>query len=409
MEKNANYLAGIDLGTNKVRVVVGNLGEDGSLNIVGNAEIENAGMKKGTVADIAGVVNAVNEALREVDNLVGTEIRVAAWNINGAHIACVKTEGMVAAGATVDHVITEHDIDWVNKVAVTGKALGNNREQLVFAPFRYVLDGESETKNPLDMSGSRLEVKANVVSGLKTHCDAVVKVAEMAKVYPLALKPGVLVAANVVLSERQLENGVALVDLGATTTNVAVFEGGDLQHVAVVPVGSNHITNDLAQLLGVPIEIAEEIKSARVSMSLTNRDKDITLKSGREELRFDGGEVYDIIEARVQQILTAVRAEIKRAGYDRKLPEGVVLIGGGAKLKDIADYAREVLESYVQVGRPTNMTGVTKDVENPEYAVAVGLMCEMSHAAVGKHRRGGGKNSPGLFSKIARMFVGGKS
>jgi cell division protein FtsA len=400
MDKHSDYIAGIDLGTSKVRVVVGTVGENGAISVVGYGEGVNSGMKKGVVIDLAGPAETLNKVLGEVDQMAGTELHHAVFGVSGEHVMSTRVDGMVALSGAA-HEISHGDIDWVNRTALTGK-VPPNREALEFAPYGYSLDGESSVRDPLGMTGTRLEVKANAITGLKPYCDNVRKVAEMTKVTAVKLTPGVLAAARVVLTEQQMENGVALVDMGAATTSVAIFEGGDLQYVAVVPVGSGRITNDLAMVLKVPIETAEEIKTGHVTMGETSA-KPIVLKRGQKEQVFKRPEVMEIMEAALSDdILLGVRRELKRAGYDRKLPEGVVLIGGGAKLKGIEAYAKEQLELAVKLGAPRAMAGVSAEVEKPEYATAVGLMVSMLQVGSGEGRRGGG----GLKRLLGKIFGG---
>ena len=400
MDKNAEFLAGIDLGTSKVRIVVGARTETGAVNVVGYGEVDNAGMKKGVVVDLAGPADAMNAALGPVDQMCGRELHHAVFGVNGDHLETMKVDGMVALPG-VAHKITLGDIDWVNKTALTGKVPAN-RETLELAPFGYSLDGSTSVRDPLGMEGTRLEVRANVITGLIPYCDNIRKAAEMSKVEVARLTPGILAAARVVLNEQQMDNGVALVDMGATTTSVAIFEGGDLQHLAVVPVGSNRITNDLAMVLKVPIEVAEEVKARFVVLGDSSA-KPIMIKRGQLDMPFSRREVLEIVEACLgDDIFAGVRAQLKKSGYDRKLPEGVVLIGGGARLRGLEDYARERLELAVRIGVPKALGGISKDIEKPEYATAVGLMM-----AMGVDGGEMGKSGGGLFKKLlAKIFPG---
>lgn len=398
MDKNAEYLAGIDLGSSKVRVVVGTRGESGAISVVGYGEADNAGMKKGVVVDLAGPADALNVVLGPVDQMCGRELHHAVFGINGDHLEGLRVDGMVALPG-MNHKISIGDIDWVNKTALTGK-IPPNRETLELAPFGYSLDGAASVRDPLGMEGMRLEVRANVITGLKPYCDNIRKAAEMAKVSVVRLTPGLLGAAQVVLSEQQLDNGVALVDIGSATTGVAVFEGGDLQHLAVIPVGSSRITNDLAMVLKIPIEVAEEVKTRFVVLGDTS-EKPIMVKRGQLEMPFSRGEVLEIVEACLgDDILAAVRTQLKKAGYDRKLPEGVILIGGGSRLRGIEEYAKERLELAVRLGEIKGLGGLSKDVEKPEFATAIGLMSMMGQG-MGEMPKSGG----GLFAKIRNMIL----
>jgi cell division protein FtsA len=398
----SRYIVGLDVGTESIRAVVGSVGRDGAVSIIGYNESANSGMRKGVVVTLAGPAAAVDVALAEVERMSGHEVNEAVVNINGSHVLSTKTEGMIAVGA-VEHEISALDLARVDEVAATGK-IPANREILDLVAHGYALDGQGGIKDPLGMTGSRLEIKASVVSALVPYCQNVRKSTEMAHVRTEKLIVGVVAAARAVLSERQMENGVGVVDMGASTTGVACFEEGDLQYVGVVPMGSNNITNDLAMELKTDPEVAEEIKRRFVSGSFEAGDKDIVVKRGRDELTFKRAEVDEIVEARLEEIFDAVRRELKKAGYDRRLPEGVVLVGGGAKMRDIEVFAKARLELAAKVGAPAGLAGVGAEVEKPEYAVAVGLMLSaIGGKTAAKAAKKGGK---GIFGKILASFKG---
>jgi len=258
------------------------------------------------------------------------------------------------------------------------------------------------------MKGSRLEVRANVISGLIPYCENVRKAAEMAKVTTQRLIPSSVAAARAVLSERQMENGVGVIDLGAATTSVTIFDEGDLQYVGVVPKGSNNITNDLAMILKTEPEIAEEIKCRFVSGVFGASGKDIVIKRGREELKFTRSEVDEVAEARLEEIFGDVRKELRKAGYDKRLPEGVVLTGGGAKLRDIEVYAKEKMELAARIGVVPELGGMGEAVAKPEYAAAIGLMLmgarsgEMGGQKKSVEKKG--KKNAGVLRKLLNMF-----
>jgi cell division protein FtsA len=400
MDEVSRYSVGLDLGTSGVRAVVGSVGKDGKISIVGYGEVHNSGMRKGLVANLSGPAQAMDTVLADVEKMSGYEVNSATISVNGTHILSTKTDGMIAVGP-MDHEINEEDLYRIEDVAVTGK-IPANREILELVPHSYALDGQGGIKDPLGMTGSRLEVKANVVSALMPYCQNVRRAAEMAKVATNRLIPSVVAAARAVLTEKQVENGVGVVELGAATTSVAVYEDGDLQYVGVVAIGSNNITNDLAMQLKTDPDVAEEIKRRFVSGSFDGGEKDIVIKRQREELSFARAEVDEVAAARLEEIFEAVRKELKRAGYDRRLPEGVTLVGGGARMRDIDVFAKKVLELAVRVGEPKSLGGVSESIEKPEYAAAVGLMLIDSEerVVVSKKTRKKGGSIKKLFSKF---------
>ncbi len=372
MDENSRYAVGLDIGTGNVRAVVASVGNGGALNVVGYAEAANSGMRRGVVANLSGPAQAIDRMLGEVERMSGYEVNSAAISINGAQIMSTRTQGMIAVGA-VDHEINATDVARVEDVALQG-AIPANQEILEVVPLQYILDGQTGIKDPLGMSGSKLEMRANVVSTLSPSYDNLRKVAEEARTTPERIVPSVVAAARAVLSERQRENGVAIVDIGAATTGVAVFEENDLQYIGVIPVGSNNITNDLAVMLAVDTEVAEEIKRRFATGSFGAVDAPVVIRWRGKELRFERAQIDEVIEARLEEILNLVRKELHKAHYEQKLPEGIVLTGGGANMRDIDKYVRETLNMSVKIGRPEGLTGVVEAIHKPEYAAAVGLM-----------------------------------
>ena len=402
MDEVSRYAVGIDVGTENVRAVVMSVGRDGSTSVVGYGEAQNSGMRKGVVANLVGPAEAIDRMLVEVERMSGNEINSAYLSINGSHILSTKTEGMIAVGAQ-DHEINEDDLIRVEESATTGR-IPANRDVLDVLPMGYVLDGQAGIRDPIGMTGSRLEIKANVLSALTPNCNNLRKAAEVGKVHADRLIPSVVASARAVLSERQMENGVAVVDFGAATTSVAVFEEGDLQYVGVLPLGSNNVTNDLAIVLEIDPGMAEDIKRRFVTGAFTESDKDIIVKRGREEMRFKRDDVNEIVRERLREIFLGVRAELKRAGYDRRLPEGIVLVGGGVKMRDIEIFAKEILEAATRIGVPTGLGGVADGIEKPEFAAAVGLSlyaAEFGASGGGKKKsKKGGGMLRGFFKKI---------
>ncbi|MDR1032915.1 MAG: cell division protein FtsA [Candidatus Nomurabacteria bacterium] len=404
MQEVSRYAVGVDVGTNSVKCVVATVDDDGALTIVGAGQTPNNGMRKGIVADLAGPAKAIDTVLGEVERMSGYEVNHATLGVNGSHILSTQTDGMIAVGA-MDHEITVEDLDRVDEVAATGK-IPANREILELVPYNYRLDGQENIKDPVGMTGSRLEIKANVVSALAPYCQNITKTAELANVHANRLVAAPVAAAQAVLSEKQRENGVAVVDLGAATTGIVIFEEGDLQFASVLPWGSNNITMDLAMALKTDTEIAEEVKRKHASAVSNSSAKEVVFKRDKQELYFKRADIDEAVEARLEEIFDAVKKSLKRAGYDRKLPEGVVLVGGGAKLKDISEFVKEHLELSVKLGNPAKNVGVGAEVEHPEYAVAVGLA--MIDAANNPERtnkkRTKASNGGGLIKKFFAKF-----
>jgi len=404
MDEASRYVTGLDVGTENVRAVVASVSKEGKISVVGYNEGKSSGMRKGVPANLTGPASAIDKMLGEVERMSGREIKSAYVSINGSQVLTTRTEGMIAVG-TVEHEINDNDLDRILNVAVTGR-IPANRNVLDVVPLEYALDGQGGIKDPLGMAGARLEMRACVVSALTPNCENLKKATETALVYAEKLVPTAVAAAKAVLTEKQKENGVAVIDLGAATTSVAVFEEGDLQYTAVVPAGSNNITNDLAIVLAIDPVMAEEIKCRFVTGNFES-EKSLAIKIGNPERVFERKEVEDVVQARLEEIFMEVRKKLKAAKYDQRLPEGIVLTGGGAKMRDIDLFAKRTMEASVKIGAPMNLGGVAEAIEKPEYAVAVGLMmmaAENSEMSQGANRKSSKNNKKGLDLGFVKKF-----
>ncbi len=375
MDNDKRFVTGLDLGTENVRAVIATVDKDGAVAVVGYNEGKSNGMRKGVPANLAGPANSIDQMLGEAERMGGYEVRSAYVSINGSQILSTKTEGMIAVGPA-EHEINEQDLNRVEDVAVTGR-IPANRDVLDVIPLEYALDGQGGIKDPIGMSGARLEMRANVISALTPNCENLKKATLSADIQAERLIPSVVAAARAVLTDKQKENGVAVIDMGATTTSVAVYEEGDLQYVGVVPAGSSNVTNDLAIVLAIDPDMAEEIKTNFVTGDFTSEKPPVIRikvnRTSKAERAFDRKEVDEVVKARLEEIFTEIRKKLKSAHYDQRLPEGIILTGGGAKMRDIDLFAKQVLEAAVKVGVPQGLDGVSEAIEKPEYATAVGL------------------------------------
>lgn len=403
MDNDKRFVTGLDVGTENVRAVIASVDKEGKIAIVGFNEGKSAGMRKGVPANLAGPAGSIDKMLGDAERMGGYDVRSAYVSINGSTVMSNHTEGMIAVG-TVEHEIDQEDLMRVEEIAVSGR-IPANREVLDVIPLEYALDGQGGIKDPLAMSGARLEVRACVVSALAPNAENLKKATAAADVQALKLVPTSVAAAKAVLNERQKENGVAVIDFGATTTSIAIYEEGDLQYVSVIPVGSNNITNDLAIVLAIDPELAEEIKTRYVTGDFDS-DKSLAIKVGKHgERTFERKEVEEVVKARLEEIFSEVRKKLKAAHYDQRLPEGIILTGGGAKMRDIDVFAKKCLEAAVKIGIPTGLDGVADAVSKPEFAVSVGLAIlaaeesELAPAQGKKHKKSSKKPKDGNFLK----------
>lgn len=406
MQDGSRYAVGIDIGTTTVRCVIGHIdATSGTPRIVGVGEVKNTGMRKGAVVNLNGPAQAIDDALGEAERMSGYEIDSASVSVNGSHILSTATDGMVAVSAA-DHIVSHEDVLRLEEVATVGKVPAN-REVLEVVPHSYKLDGQDNIKDPIGMTGTRLEISANVISALTPNITTLQSVLEMAKVTPNRVIPSVVAAGKAVLNEQQLENGVAVIDLGGSTTSIAIFEEGDLQYASVIPVGGNNVTNDLAIGLKTDPEIAEQVKLTHGSAMSQEGSDQVSVKVGKDHYEFSRSDVDEIIGARLEELFETVAKELKRAGRFAKLPSGVVLTGGGAKLKHIADFTKEALGLAVRVGSSSKYGGVAEQASEPQYATAVGLMLSdtgSNHQA--KHHNGRAKAAAGQAGGMVKRFFG---
>ncbi|MEO5691070.1 MAG: cell division protein FtsA [Candidatus Saccharimonadales bacterium] len=412
MQENARYAVGLDVGTTTVRCVVGHVdGAQASPTIIGIGEFTNSGMRKGTVVNLVNAASAIDKALEQAERMSGYQIHGATISVNGSHIIGMSSRGVIAVG-TGGHEITEDDLHRVEEAA-TVVQLPANREILEVTPRSYQLDGQDNIKDPIGMTGVRLEVDAHVITGLSPHIKNLQKASDMTETAPHATVLAGLAAARAVVSDQQTENGVVLIDLGGTTTNIAVFEEGDLQHIAVLPVGSVNITNDLAIGLKTDLDVAEEVKlkhAVAVPSIRKDRKETVSVKVNNQTHDFDTADIDMIVDARLEEIFELVNKELKSIGRSAKLPGGAVLTGGGAQLAGIADYAKKSLQLSARIGQNPEFAGVSEKVANSAWSTAVGLMLiDLEGQAVGhgsRNRDASGGNEGFDFKKIAGKITG---
>jgi cell division protein FtsA len=358
-------------------------------------------MRKGAVVNLEGPAQAIDAALAEAERMSGYQVDAATISINGSHIVSTHADGMVAVSGS-NHEVLSDDLNRIEEVATVGK-IPANRIILEFVPHSYKLDSQDNIKSPIGMTGTRLEVDAHVVSVLEPSLDSLQKAAERANVVPRSIVVAGVAAARSALSEKQIENGVALIDIGGSTTNIVIYEEGDLQYAAVVPIGGINITNDLAIGLKTDPEIAERLKIEHAS-AIFNRDPSgVSLKYNDQIYNFSMSEMDEIVEARLEELFEMINKELQRAGRAGKLPNGAVLTGGTAHLKGISEYAKNALGLAVRVGQIEDYGSVADNICEPQFATAIGLMLIDSEIGVQNS-----KNSSGIF-KNKKPLSGGSN
>lgn len=401
MQELSRYAVGLDIGTHTVRCVVAHQ-DDGAVapTIIGLGEAPNSGLRKGVVVNLVNVAQAIDKALEEAERVSGHQVTAATISINGAHVLGMSSRGVVAVGSR-GHEINEDDIARVEDAA-TLVQLPANREILEVTPRNFRLDDQDNIKDPIGMTGVRLEVDAHVITALSPNLRNLLKVTEMTHTKVNQTVPAGLASAHAVLSEQQKENGVLLIDIGHATTNLAVYEEGDLQHLAVITMGGVNITNDLAVGLKVDLDVAEKVKLeyGLASPSLRkSTEKKVAIKHGKESYDFDTEQIDFIVEARLEEIFELVTDELKSIGREAKLPGGVIITGGSAQIKGIADYAKIALQLSARVGHGEGFGGVAENLTQPQYACVLGLMLLDLEGSRTAPSGGGTSRENGLFIK----------
>jgi cell division protein FtsA len=369
----------IDLGTSKVCAVVAEGLADGRTGILGVGLCPAQGMAKGIVADLDEVAGTIAQAIERAERNSGYQALSAFVSVSGAHLFSANGRGVIVLPRERDEVTTA-DVAQVLEAASTRPSLAHN-DILHILPRTYILDGQSGVADPIGMTGSRLEVEAHVIGGSATAIRNVVRSVERAGVEIDDLVPEPLAAAEAVLTAAEREMGVALVDIGAGTTDLAVYVEQAIWHTAVLPLGGNHLTNDLSIVLQIPFESAEQAKLTWGRAMPAPGLPDATAEADQVEVEgFEGSPrvvsrrmAHEVLEARLEQILHLVGKELRESGYDGPLPGGLVLTGGTALLPEIAELTCQVLGMRARVGTPRRLAGLGDSLGGPAFATGVGL------------------------------------
>ncbi|AKM81826.1 TPA: cell division protein FtsA [Candidatus Berkelbacteria bacterium] len=371
-----NIVVGLDVGTTKVAVTVG-LPVEGLIKIIGYSKTPNAGMRKGTVVDVEDTVSAISLALEEAERMAGTPITSVFVSIGGNNIISTLSKGVIAV-SRADGEVTRSDTQRVIEAAKS-VALPPNREIIHCIPKNFSVDAQSGIPDPVGMNGIRLETQAIVIGAATSTVGNLSKCLHQAGVNIDGMVFNGLASSKALLTKKQKEMGVMLVDIGGGTTSIAIFEEGDLSHAAVIPIGSMHITNDIAIGLRTSLEMAEKIKvqyGSAMPATISESEKiNMSAIDPQDKQRIERRYLAEIIHARTMEILNLIREELKKIGRDGMLPAGVVLTGGGSKLEDLVELAKEELRLPVEVGMPVvDIDGLVDKIADGVYSTSVGLM-----------------------------------
>lgn len=374
MPSKSNTIVGLDIGTSTVSVVIGEASADGTPNIIGVGTAPSQGLRKGVVINIEATVSSIAAAIAQAETMAGAEIGPVYASISGSHISGFNSHGIVGVK---QREVSRTDIEKVIDAA-KAVAIPMDREVLHVLPQEFIIDEQDGIKEPLGISGVRLEARVHIITGAVASAQNVVKCANRCGLGVRDIVLSGLASAKAVLTPEEEELGVCLVDIGGGTTNLAVFHNGAVKHTSVISVGGNHITNDIAAGLRTPIAAAEEIKRKHGVAGSSRVKDDETLEvpstGGREPRVLSKLVLSEIIEPRINEIFTLIHRELLRADCDELLTSGLVLTGGSANLGGVCEIAEEVFNVPVRAGTPSGVGGLSDLVAGPEYATAAGLV-----------------------------------
>lgn len=418
-------ITALDLGSQEVKIAVAQNREEGRIpEILAVEKDTSAGMRKGVITDVDKVAKKIAKLLQRVEAITNKKIKEVTCNISGSHLFVASSRGVVAV-SRADQQISQEDIDRVISAA-QAFSLPSNKEILDVVPKEFIVDGEEGIKDPLEMKGVRLETEILAICGFSPHLKNLTSALSLANLDILGIIPSALASGRAVLNPRQKELGVAVLDIGAWTTDMAVFEEGDLIHLAIFPIGSGHITNDIAIGFQTDIDTAERVKiefgdciyqrkgkpekieifpsedyGAEIPVTFERGksgklSKEKSEEKKKEALAFSRKFLIQIIEARVIEIFEECQKELKKISKNKLLPAGIVLTGGGAKLLNIDNLAKKEFKLPSQIGFPKGIAGLGKDTA---LSTICGLLLESVDFEIENSF-----TSPGLFSKIKRIF-----
>ena len=373
-KRERKLLVGLDIGTSKVVAIVGELSEEGALEVIGIGSHPSRGLKKGVVVNIESTVQSIQRAVEEAELMAGCEIGLVYTGIAGNHVRSLNSHGIVAIR---DKEVSGSDVDRVIDAA-RAVAIPADQRILHVLPQEFVIDNQEGIREPIGMSGVRLEAKVHLVTGAVSAAQNIVKCVQRCGLQVQDVVLEQLASSYSVLTEDEKELGICLIDIGGGTTDIAVFCGGAIQHTAVIPIAGDQVTNDIAVSLRTPLQYAEEIKIkyACALSQLANADETIEVPSvgDRPPRRLARQTLAEVVEPRYEELFALVRDELRRSGFEELIAAGIVLTGGSAKMEGAVELAEEVFHMPVRLGIPQYVEGLVDVVRNPIHATGVGLL-----------------------------------
>ncbi len=397
-------IVGLDIGTSKVVAIVGEVDEAGEIEVIGIGSHASRGLKKGVVVNIESTVQSIQRAIQEAELMAGCEIRSVFTGIAGSHISSLNSHGIVAIK---DSEVVQGDIDRVLDAA-RAVAIPSDQKIVHVLPQEFIIDKQEDIREPIGMSGVRLEAKVHMVTGAVSAAQNIEKCIRRCGLDVDDIILQQLASSYAVLTEDEKELGVCLVDIGGGTTDIAVFLNGAIQHTAVIPIAGDQVTNDIAVALRTPTQHAEEIKIkyACALTQLANPDETIEVQGVGERVsrRLARQTLAEVVEPRYEELFIFIHSELKKSGFEELMAAGVVLTGGSSKMEGAIDLAEEVFHMPVRSGVPKGVTGLVDVVSNPIFATGVGLL--LFGSTYSKRSTASESGSGSMWKKMKSWFQG---
>ncbi|MCP5415769.1 MAG: cell division protein FtsA [Chromatiaceae bacterium] len=402
-----NLIVGLDIGTSKVVAIVGEVKPDGEIEIIGIGSHPSRGLKKGVVVNIESTVQSIQRAVEEAELMAACEIHSVHAGIAGSHIRSLNSHGIVAIK---DREVTHGDVERVIDAA-RAVAIPADQKILHILPQEFIIDDQEGIKEPVGMSGVRLEARVHMITGAVSAAQNIVKCVRRCGLDVDDLILEQLSSSYAVLSDDEKELGVCLVDIGGGTTDIAVFTEGSIRHTAVIPIAGDQVTNDIAVAMRTPTQHAEEIKikyaCALTQLAASDETIEVPSIGDRPARRLSRQTLAEVVEPRYEELLVLVQAELRRSGFEDLIAGGVVLTGGSSKMEGLIELAEEIFHMPVRLGVPRYVTGLVDVVRNPIYATGVGLLLFGHHNRMSRMRevpvRGGFRS---VWERMRSWFQG---
>lgn len=402
-----SLIVGLDIGTSKVAALVGEINPDGEIEVVGFGSHPSRGLKRGVVVNIEATVQSIQRALEEAELMAGCKIHSAYTGIAGSHVKGMNSHGIVAIR---EKEVSQADVE---RVIDAAKAVAIPADQKIIhvLPQEFLIDSQEGIREPIGMSGVRLEAKVHIVSGAVSAAQNIVKCVQKCGLHVGDIILEQLASSQSVLSEDEKELGVCMVDMGGGTTDIAIFTEGAIRHTAVIPLAGDQVTNDIAVALRTPQKNAEEIKikfgSVLTQMVDPSSYIEVPSVAGRPVRQISKRALAEVISARYEELFTLVLAELRRSGFEDLVASGIVLTGGAAMVEGIADLAESVFQMPVRIGMPQYVTGLRDVLQSPSYATGVGLLLHASQQHIQGGRRADlNPTEKNIWNKMREWFQG---